>query len=59
MGCRSVGKGARFPRGDQRSIDSICRSVGFDWVGRRPIVFAGETLTTNHWQIESGANAAR
>lgn len=46
-----------FPGVTNAPSNGICRSLGFDLVEERDIVFAGTTLRTNHWTIDPRAAA--
>jgi RimJ/RimL family protein N-acetyltransferase len=42
-----------FPATGNGPSNGICRSVGFRLLGRRDVEFAGRTLHTNHWVIDT------
>lgn len=45
-----------FPGTTNAASNALCRSVGFTFVEKRDVVFAGRVLTTNHWQIDPGTD---
>ncbi|WP_030244980.1 GNAT family N-acetyltransferase [Streptomyces sp. NRRL S-350] len=41
-----------FPATTNGPSNGICRSLGFRFVGRQDVTFAGRVLVTNHWTID-------
>ncbi|MFG2692686.1 GNAT family N-acetyltransferase [Kitasatospora sp. NPDC048407] len=41
-----------FPGATNGASNALCRSLGFELLGDREVVFAGRVLRTNHWVIE-------
>ncbi|MFD7032182.1 GNAT family N-acetyltransferase [Streptomyces sp. NPDC059917] len=41
-----------FPATTNAASNGICRSVGFRFVARADVRFAGQLFTTNHWAVD-------
>jgi RimJ/RimL family protein N-acetyltransferase len=46
-----------FPSTTNAASNSICRSCGFSLIGEEDVTFAGRAFRTNHWVVDSTAQA--